>query len=111
MLDDVTPVLERLSPHYRLIVATKGDLLDQESKMSRSGISSFFHHIDPCEFLMIGNSMKSDVLPTLNLGASAIHVPFHTTWAHEEVENDPSTGKFFRVNRLKDVLGLIQVPA
>ncbi len=127
LLEDVQMVLERLAPHYRLIVATKGDLLDQEGKMKRSGIASYFHHIEvmsdkreqqyiqllqhldirPCEFLMIGNSMKSDILPPLNLGAWALHVPFHTTWAHEEVESDPEASCFFRVGRLAEALELI----
>jgi putative hydrolase of the HAD superfamily len=108
-------------------VATKGDLLDQESKMKRSSISSFFHHIevmsdkkeqhyiqllhhldiDPCEFLMIGNSMKSDIIPPLNLGAWAIHIPYHTTWAHEEVDRDPDSVQFFRVDHLDEILDLI----
>lgn len=127
LLDDVKMVLERLSPHYRLIVATKGDLLDQERKMKRSSISSYFHHIevmsdkkeqqyiqlyhhldiDPCEFLMIGNSMKSDIIPLINLGAWAIHVPYHTTWEHEEVAEDPVSQQFFRVQRIREVTTLI----
>lgn len=127
LLEDVQMVLERLAPHYRLIVATKGDLLDQEGKMKRSGIASYFHHIEvmsdkkeqqyiqllhhldirPCEFLMIGNSMKSDILPPLNLGAWAVHVPYHTTWAHEEIDGDPGGKCFFRVDRLAEVLELI----
>ena len=127
LLVDVKTVLEKLAPHYRLIVATKGDLLDQERKMKRSSISSYFHHIevmsdkkeqhyiqllshldiDPCEFLMIGNSMKSDILPPLNLGAWAIHVPYHTTWAHEEVDVIPDLNTFFQVDRIIDVLDII----
>jgi putative hydrolase of the HAD superfamily len=130
LLDDVKTVLERVAPHYRLIVATKGDLLDQEGKMKRSGISSYFHHIEvmsdkkeqqyiqlldhldiePCQFLMIGNSMKSDIIPPLNLGAWAIHVPYHTTWAHEEVEEDPAVDRFYRVDHLREVLNLIRLP-
>ncbi|MFO7934527.1 MAG: HAD family hydrolase [Bacteroidales bacterium] len=130
LLDHVKPVLERLSPHYRLIVATKGDLLDQERKMTRSSISSYFHHIEvmsdkqehnyrqllhhldisPPEFLMIGNSMKSDILPPISLGAWAIHVPYHTIWAHEEVDEEPGSERFFRVTRLKDVLEMIPLP-
>jgi putative hydrolase of the HAD superfamily len=127
LLEDVKLVLEELSPHYRLIVATKGDLLDQERKMNRSSISCYFHHIEvmsdkkeqnytqllqhldisPCEFLMIGNSMKSDILPPLKLGAHAIHVPYHTTWAHEEVDEEPHSAQFHRVGKLKDVLDLV----
>ena len=53
--------------------------------------------IEPSRFLMIGNSMKSDIIPPLNLGARAIHIPFHTTWAHEEVDEDPETDRFIRV--------------
>jgi putative hydrolase of the HAD superfamily len=98
--------------------------------MKRSGISSYFHHIEvmsdkkeqqyiqlldhldikPCQFLMIGNSMKSDIIPPLNLGAWAIHVPFHTTWAHEEVEEDPAADRFYRVDQLREVLNLIRLP-
>ena len=127
LLDDVKLVLEKLAPKYRLIVATKGDLLDQEGKMLRSGIASSFHHIEVMsdkkeeqyvqllhhldieskEFLMIGNSMKSDILPPLNLGAWAIHVPYHTTWAFEEVEGDPDVNRFYRVGSLHEVLQLI----
>ncbi len=127
LLDDVKMVLESLAPYYKLIVATKGDLLDQEGKMKRSGIASCFHHIEvmsdkqeehyvdllrhleiePSAFLMIGNSMKSDILPLLKLGATAIHVPFHTTWAHEEVDEDPLSERFIRVNGIREVLGLI----
>ncbi len=130
LLDDVKLVLERLAPHYRLIVATKGDLLDQEGKMRRSSISSFFHHIEVMsdkkeqhyiqllhhldiesrEFLMIGNSIKSDIIPPLNLGAYAIHVPYHTIWAHEEVDEDPDSKQFIRVERLHEVLDLIRIP-
>jgi putative hydrolase of the HAD superfamily len=95
--------------------------------MKRSSISEYFHHIEvmsdkqeenyeqllqhleipPCQFLMIGNSMKSDVIPPLNLGAWAIHVPFHTTWAHEEVNEDPVSERFFRVKGIKEVPYLI----
>lgn len=128
LLDDVKSVLEQLAPKYRLIVATKGDLLDQERKMKKSSVSSYFHHIEvmsdkkdqhyiqllhhldikPCEFLMIGNSIKSDIIPPLNLGAWAIHVPYHTTWAHEEVEMDPVSNQFFRVDHLSEILELIR---
>lgn len=127
LLDDVKEVLENLAPNYKLIVATKGDLLDQEGKMKRSGIASCFHHIEvmsdkkeehyvqllnhldiePSRFLMIGNSMKSDIIPPLNLGARAIHVPFHTTWAHEEVDEEPDSDRFLRVEGIRDVPGLI----
>lgn len=131
LLEDVKLVLNRLAPHYRLIVATKGDLLDQERKMRRSGIADFFHHIEvmsdkksqqyvqllrhldiaPEAFLMIGNSLKSDIIPPLELGAWGIHVPYHTTWAHEEVDRDPDSRQFFQVEHLRQVLDLISLPS
>ncbi len=127
LLDGVKEVLENLAPRYKLIVATKGDLLDQEGKMKRSGIASCFHHIEvmsnkqeehyvqllnhleikPSRFLMIGNSMKSDIIPPLNLGARAIHVPFHTTWAHEEVEEEPKSDNFVRITGIRELTELL----
>ncbi len=106
LLDGVEEVLQGLSKKYKLIVATKGDLLDQERKLEKSGLLDYFHHIEvlsdkkeanyskllnhldikPSAFLMIGNSLKSDILPLININANAIHIPFHTTWQHEEVQ-------------------------
>ena len=108
LIDGVVEVLENLQNKYRLIVATKGDLLDQEIKLKKSGLLKYFHHIEvmsdkkeedyqkliqhldihPEQFLMIGNSLKSDILPVVNLGGEAIHVPFHTTWEHELIEDN-----------------------
>jgi putative hydrolase of the HAD superfamily len=130
LLDDVKRVLKRVAPHYRLVVATKGDLLDQEGKMRRSGIADYFHHIEvmsdkkepqyvqllkhldiaPEAFLMIGNSLKSDIIPPLQLGAWGIHVPYHTTWAHEEVDKEPESSRYFQVKQLHQVLELLPVP-
>lgn len=124
LLDGVEEVLSRLENKYRLIVLTKGDLLDQERKLEKSGISKYFHHVEVLsdkkesnysnllehleinveEFLMIGNSLKSDVLPILNIGAKAIHVPFHTTWAHEIVENAEQVNGHLKLNNLREVL-------
>ncbi|NNE03149.1 MAG: HAD family hydrolase [Eudoraea sp.] len=124
LLDDVEEVLKQLAGNYRLIVLTKGDLLDQERKLERSGLSEYFHHVevlsdkkelnyknlldhlgvDVSEFLMIGNSLKSDVLPIMNIGAQAIHVPFHTTWAHEEVHPEEHTNDHLTIGSLKDIL-------
>lgn len=108
LLDGVEEVLAKLQNQYRLIVLTKGDLLDQERKLAKSGLSKYFHHVEVLsdkkeenyknlldhleiqtnEFLMVGNSLKSDVIPIINIGAKAIHIPFHTTWAHEMVSNE-----------------------
>jgi len=123
LLDGVEEVLSSLVDRYRLIVLTKGDLLDQERKLQRSGLSKYFHHVEVLsdkkeanyskllahlkievnEFLMVGNSLKSDVLPILNIGAKAVHVPFHTTWAHEMVPEERVNGHL-KVNGLKEIL-------
>ena len=63
-----------------------------------------FLNIEPSEFLMIGNSLKSDVLPLLEVGANAIHIPYHTTWAHEEVEDHIEDDSYLKVDSLLDIL-------
>jgi putative hydrolase of the HAD superfamily len=63
--------------------------------------------ISPNEFLMIGNSLKSDVLPLVNIGASAVHVPFHTTWKHEEVHAPEKKSGYITVQKLTDVLAYL----
>lgn len=129
LLDGVETVLKTLSEKYRLILATKGDLLDQERKLEKSGLTKYFHHIEvlsdkkepnyskllnhldikPEAFLMIGNSLKSDILPLVNINAHAIHVPFHTTWAHEEVKASETNGKNYKtVKSLHEVLPLLK---
>ena len=128
LLDGVEEVLINLSKKYRLILATKGDLLDQERKLEKSGLLDYFHHIEvlsdkkeanyskllnhldikPSEFLMVGNSLKSDVLPLINIKAHAIHIPFHTTWAHEQVHEDETNGKAYKsIHRLKELKELL----
>jgi putative hydrolase of the HAD superfamily len=125
LLTGVEEVLKALHGKYKLIVATKGDLLDQERKLKKSGLLKYFHHIEVMsdkqvedyaslvghldiqapELLMIGNSLKSDILPLIQIGASAIHVPFHTTWAHEEVsEEEQSSTDYKTVNNLLEIL-------
>ncbi|QMU29837.1 HAD family hydrolase [Adhaeribacter radiodurans] len=105
VLPNVQETLEVLQDKYTLILITKGDLFDQESKIARSGLGDYFSKLEILsekneeayrrilkrntiaveEFLMVGNSLKSDVLPVCNLGARAIYIPFHTTWVHEQV--------------------------
>ena len=104
----VEETLEKLSKdgRYELVLMTKGELLDQERKIARSGLSKYFSHIDivsnktqkeyldlcdrlritPKELLMVGNSFRSDIDPVLRIGGSGIHIPFHLSWAYEEVE-------------------------
>ena len=128
LLDGVEEVLKVLQGRYKLIVATKGDLLDQERKLEKSGLMQYFHHIEvmsdkkeadyqkllshldieASELLMIGNSLKSDILPLVKIGASAIHVPFHTTWAHEEVSAiEKSTTAYKTVKNIKEILEFV----
>jgi len=105
-LDGVEEVLKELHGNYRLMLITKGDLVEQERKISLSGLSDYFqdivivsekdessyenvlakHRVDKDEFLMVGNSIKSDILPVMNIGSNAVHIPFHTTWEMEMVE-------------------------
>ncbi|CAA0167958.1 HAD family hydrolase [Tenacibaculum maritimum] len=128
LLEGVEEVLQNLQGKYKLIVATKGDLLDQERKLEQSGIATYFHHIEvmsdkkvedyqkllkhldivPSELLMVGNSLRSDILPLIKIGASAIHVPFHTTWAHEEVaKEEQSDTAYITVSEIKNILKYI----
>ncbi len=106
LLPHVADVIPALAQTYRLMLITKGDLFDQEAKIARSGLADYFRHIEvvseknsstyarilrrhdinPSEFVMIGNSLRSDILPVVALGAHAIHVPYHLTWQHEHVD-------------------------
>lgn len=128
LLDAVDAVLKELSQHYRLVVATKGDLLDQERKLKKSGIDHYFHHIEimsekkdkdyqklikhldiqPQEFVMIGNSLKSDILPVLAIGGYAFHVPYHTTWAYERVEHQVEHDNFKSLEKLSDIMPFLR---
>ena len=128
LLEGVEAVLKIVSKKHRIILATKGDLLDQERKLEKSGLTHYFHHIEilsdkkeanytkllahldikPQEFLMVGNSLKSDVLPLVNIGAQAVHIPFHTTWAHEKVTEKETNGKAYKtIKHLKELIDLV----
>lgn len=127
LLDGVEEVLQTLHGRYRLVVATKGDLLDQERKLMKSGLAHYFHHIEimsdkresdyqkllkhldiaPEEFLMIGNSLKSDVLPVLAIGGHGFHIPYHTTWAYEHIEHTIEHPHFQSFSSLREILNLL----
>ena len=107
LLDGVEECISELLKSYRLMVITKGDLFDQEAKIAKSGLGEQFcaieivseknlktyeriikkYEIHPHRFLMVGDSLKSDILPVIALGAHAVHVPYKTTWTHERVES------------------------
>ncbi|KIC93408.1 HAD family hydrolase [Flavihumibacter solisilvae] len=127
LLDGVQEVLSALQGQYRLVVATKGDLLDQERKLKKSNLQNYFHHIEimsdkqagdyrkllrhldcePANFLMLGNSIKSDILPVLELEGFAGHIPYHTTWAHERYDNELEHPNLLRLNTLSDILQFV----
>jgi putative hydrolase of the HAD superfamily len=124
LIDGVEDVLKSLKTKYRLVMATKGDLLDQERKLKKSKLAEYFHHIEimsekkeadfeklirhldikASELMMIGNSIKSDILPVLNIGGHGIHIPYHVTWAHEKAEPPIHLENFRQVERIKDIL-------
>lgn len=103
LLPGVEEVVASLGRDFQLVLITKGDFLDQESKIARSGLGDYFHHVEivrekeasiyssilnkhkiaPNDFLMVGNSIRSDILPVLNIGAKAAHIPYAITWEHE----------------------------
>jgi putative hydrolase of the HAD superfamily len=128
LLPGVEEVLTSLNGDYRMVLATKGDLVDQERKLRKSGLEKYFHHIEimsekrvedfaklirhldvaPEDFLMLGNSLKSDILPVLELGAYAIHIPFHVTWIHEQVDHEISHERFHTVENISLAAELIR---
>jgi putative hydrolase of the HAD superfamily len=127
VFEGIETVLQALKSKYRLVVATKGDLLDQEGKLTRSGLENYFHHIEVMsdkkdteylkllkhldikadEFLMVGNSLKSDILPVLELGGHAIHIPFHTTWAHEKIDYRIEHKNFKQFEKISEILNIL----
>ena len=129
LIDGVEETLKSLHGKYKLVVATKGDLKDQQSKLHRSGLGHYFHHIEvmsdkqeinyekllkrleiePKDFLMIGNSLKSDVLPVLAIGGFAVHIPFHTTWEHEKIDHKVEHQNFFEFKKISEVLNIVSI--
>lgn len=128
LLDGVIETLEYLQQKgFKLIVATKGDLLDQERKLQKSKLEKYFHHvevmsnkkpadyqklirhleIEPKDFLMIGNSYKSDIEPVLQLGGFGIHIPFHITWIHEKTEEMEEHPNWIKRSNLAEIKTLL----
>jgi putative hydrolase of the HAD superfamily len=127
LLPNVEEVLQELQGKYKLVVATKGDLKDQHRKLHDSKLGSYFHHIEvlsdkteldytkmltrlecnPEHFVMIGNSLKSDVLPILNIGGIGIHIPYHTTWEYEKIDFEIEHENFTALTNIKEVLEIL----
>ncbi len=115
LLDHVADTLAALAGDHTLMLITKGDLRDQETKLARSGLAQHFRHIEivsdkskltyeailhrygvsPPDFLMVGNSLRSDILPVLELGGHAAYIPHSLTWVHESADLPPSTERGF----------------
>ncbi|MDT3696230.1 MAG: HAD family hydrolase [Ignavibacterium sp.] len=128
LLKGVQETLEALNGSYKLLVATKGDLLDQERKLKNSGLEHYFHHIEimsekkvsdyqkllnhldckPENFLMLGNSIKSDILPVLELGATGAHIPYYVTWTHELQEHNIKHQNFIQLQSINEILNYLK---
>jgi putative hydrolase of the HAD superfamily len=131
LLPDVDAVLEALHGRYRLILITKGDLHHQEGKVGESGLADFFDHVsvvaekDPRtyrrvlasagvaanNFVMIGNSLKSDILPVVEIGGTGAHIPYEFTWVHERAEVSDSlraSQRFHELDSIASVPALIE---
>ena len=122
-LPGVAETLAALHGKVRLVMITKGDLLNQEQKLARSGLGEYFdaieivsekdadtyrriarrHSIEVDDAVMIGNSLKSDVLPALEAGLWGIHIPYHITWAHERAEPPAESPRYAKLASIKEV--------
>ncbi len=127
LYDGVLGVLDELGKNYPLMLITKGDLFEQESKIARSGIADRFQYIDvvsekepetyanllkkyninPQQFIMIGNSPKSDILPIVAIGGTAVHIPAETTWAHELVQAAPEEQGYYQLPNIRQLPQLL----
>jgi putative hydrolase of the HAD superfamily len=129
LLDHVSETIPQLAANYQLMVITKGDLLDQESKITRSGLGNYFQHIEvvsqktretyerimkkysiaPERFLMIGNSLKSDIWPILELGGNAVYIPYETTWLHEAADSPAEDqARYYSLQHMGQLPALIE---
>ena len=123
-MKEVLPVLHK---YFRLIVVTKGDLLDQERKLKKSGLLPYFHQIEvvsekhesnylrlmdvldikPEEFLMVGNSIRSDIQPVLSIGGKAVHIPKSEVWALENAEKPDAP--YYEISSMAELPGILQI--
>lgn len=129
LLEHAEETVIKLAAQYPLMLITKGDLFDQESKIARSGLGPYFrsieivtdktsdnyaailakYHIAPERFLMVGNSLRSDILPVVTLGGRAVHIPYRITWAHENVPlPEEVRAKYVELERLDLLPALIE---
>ncbi len=127
LFDGTEEVLSELKKRYNLILATKGDLLEQERKIRKSGLAGYFGHIEimsdkkkenyarlldktdcrPENFLMVGNSVKSDIVPVLEIGGYAIHIPYHIVWEYEKHEEEIRNPRFMKAENISALKGIL----
>ena len=128
LLPGVAETLAALAPTHSLLVITKGDLRDQERKIAKSGLAEHFRHVEIVSdkneaayatilrrhaiaapgFVMVGNSLKSDILPVLALGGTGVHIPYHLTWEHERAETPAAAAsRFFTVKTIRELPALV----
>lgn len=128
LLDGVEETVRTVAEDHRIVLVTKGDLFHQESKVAESGLGDLFEHVavvaekdpatyarvardvgvDPARLLMVGNSVRSDVLPVLELGGYAVHIPYHVTWAVEAAEveaTDEVEGRHTQLRSIRELPG------
>ncbi len=123
LLPGVEDTLKYLSDQFKLIMITKGDLFDQQRKIQESGLSKYFssteivsekdakaysnilakHNILPKDFIMVGNSLKSDILPVTKIGGTGIYIPHQFTWIHEKVDETQSANNYVKLNSILDL--------
>ena len=123
IIEGVEETLQALQGHYTLVVATKGDLTEQLYKYRLSGLAKYFHHcevmenkdeknylelaaknnLQPEQILMIGNSVKSDIAPVVNIGGMAFHTPHEVIWVHEMMDM-PQSDRIIELNNIREVL-------
>lgn len=129
LLDGVADTLGSLHGEHQLVLITKGDLRDQQRKLRKSGLGDLFHHVEilaekdnhayrdifrrhgilPENFLMVGNSLKSDILPVLALGGAGAHIPYHLTWAGEHAqEPTENLHRLYRLERMAELIAVVE---
>ena len=129
LIGGVVESLEALHKNYRLLLISKGDLVEQGRKLEKSGLKSYFdaieivshkdktvyeellkrNRVDRNEFVMVGNSLKSDILPALEAGAYAVYIPYDITWVHEMADEPDDNGRYFKVDKFADLPELLKI--
>lgn len=127
ILPDVRQTLEAVAGRYRILLITKGDLLDQEQKLARSGLGELFHAVEivsdkspltyqriftrhgdgPERGMMVGNSLKSDIVPAIEVGSWGIFIPHPLTWAHEHMDAPKDAPRFRQIERIAELSDLL----